>query len=60
MRRIDGLRDIVDQFDLYLVDQYGVLHDGVAAYPGAIEGLARIGSGGRVSWSGRVVGRDGT
>jgi len=47
MKRIDGLRDIADQFDLYLVDQYGVLHDGVAAYPGAIEGLARIASGGR-------------
>jgi len=47
MKRIDGLRDIADQFDRYLVDQYGVLHDGVAAYPGAIECLARIGSGGR-------------
>lgn len=42
MKRIAGLRDIADQFDLYLVDQYGVLHDGVAAYPGAIDGLARI------------------
>lgn len=47
MKRIDGLRDIADQFDLYLVDQYGVLHDGLAAYPGAVEGLARIASGGR-------------
>jgi HAD superfamily hydrolase (TIGR01459 family) len=47
MKRIDGLRDIADQFDLYLVDQYGVLHDGVSAYPGAIVGLARIASGGR-------------
>jgi HAD superfamily hydrolase (TIGR01459 family) len=44
MKRIDGLRDIADQFDLFLVDQYGVLHDGVAAYPGAIDGLARIAS----------------
>jgi len=47
MKRIDGLRDIADQFDLFLVDQYGVLHDGVAAYPGAIEALARIASNGR-------------
>jgi len=47
MKRIAGLRDIADQFDLYLVDQYGVLHDGVAAYPGAIDGLARIHSSGR-------------
>jgi HAD superfamily hydrolase (TIGR01459 family) len=47
MKRIDGLREIADQFELYLVDQYGVLHDGVAAYPGAIEAMARIASGGR-------------
>jgi HAD superfamily hydrolase (TIGR01459 family) len=47
MKRIDGLREIADQFDLFLVDQYGVLHDGVAAYPGAIEALAKIASGGR-------------
>jgi HAD superfamily hydrolase (TIGR01459 family) len=47
MKRIDGLREIADQFDLFLVDQYGVLHDGVAAYPGAIEGLAKVASSGR-------------
>ena len=47
MKCIAGLRDIADQFDLYLVDQYGVLHDGVAGYPGAIDGLARLASGGR-------------
>jgi HAD superfamily hydrolase (TIGR01459 family) len=47
MKHINGLREIADQFDLYLVDQYGVLHDGVTAYPRAIEGLARIASGGR-------------
>jgi HAD superfamily hydrolase (TIGR01459 family) len=29
------------------VDQYGVLHDGIAAYPGAIGGLARLASSGR-------------
>jgi HAD superfamily hydrolase (TIGR01459 family) len=47
MKRIVGLRDIADQFDLYLVDQYGVLHDGVAAYPGAVDAMARLASGGR-------------
>jgi HAD superfamily hydrolase (TIGR01459 family) len=47
MKRIAGLREIADQFDLFLVDQYGVLHDGVAAYPGAIEALAEIASRGR-------------
>jgi HAD superfamily hydrolase (TIGR01459 family) len=47
MKRIVGLREIADQFDLFLVDQYGVLHDGVAAYPGAVDGLARIACRGR-------------
>ena len=47
MKRIGGLREIVDQFDLFLVDQYGVLHDGVAAYPGAIDGLIKFTSYGR-------------
>jgi HAD superfamily hydrolase (TIGR01459 family) len=47
MKHINGLNEIADQFDLYLVDQYGVLHDGAAAYPGAIEALARIASCGR-------------
>jgi HAD superfamily hydrolase (TIGR01459 family) len=46
MERITGLSDIADQFDLYLVDQYGVLHDGVAAYPGVIDGLVRLRSRG--------------
>jgi HAD superfamily hydrolase (TIGR01459 family) len=47
MKRINGLNEIADQFDLYLVDQYGVLHDGIAAYPGAIKALARIARAGR-------------
>lgn len=44
MNRIAGLREIADQFDLFLVDQFGVLHDGVTAYPGAIEGLTELAS----------------
>ena len=47
MKRIVGLREIADQFDLFLVDQYGVLHDGVVAYPGAVDGLVKIAAGGR-------------
>jgi HAD superfamily hydrolase (TIGR01459 family) len=42
MKRIAGLREIADQFDLFVVDQFGVLHDGIAPYPGTIDGLARI------------------
>jgi HAD superfamily hydrolase (TIGR01459 family) len=47
MKQIGGLREIADHFDLWLVDQYGVLHDGTAPYPGAIEALAAMASRGR-------------
>ncbi len=44
--RIDGLAKLAGRFDAYLVDQFGVLHDGETAYPGAIEALARLKEGG--------------
>jgi HAD superfamily hydrolase (TIGR01459 family) len=42
-----GLVELVDRYDLYLVDQFGVLHDGERAYPGAIEALARLKAAGK-------------
>lgn len=33
--RIAGLREIADRYDAFLVDQFGVLHDGRAAFAGA-------------------------
>lgn len=39
---IDGLAGVADAFDAVLVDQYGVLHDGRTAYPGAADALARL------------------
>lgn len=41
-RTIDGLRAIINDFDLFLVDQYGVLHDGTNAYPHAVDALAEL------------------
>lgn len=41
-----GLREIADTFDVAILDQWGVLHDGAAPYPhavAALEGLARAG-----------------
>ena len=29
-----GAADIIANYDLWLLDQFGVLHDGVKAYPG--------------------------
>ncbi len=37
-----GLRDLADHYDRFLLDQYGVLHDGVHAYPGAAEALRAL------------------
>lgn len=40
IKRIVGLREIAGQFDLYLVDQYGVLHDGVPIRTGIHRSLS--------------------
>jgi HAD superfamily hydrolase (TIGR01459 family) len=47
MRRIAGLEAVLDAFDVFLVDQFGVLHDGRSAYPGAIAALRRIKAAGK-------------
>jgi ribonucleotide monophosphatase NagD (HAD superfamily) len=36
---IAGVREIADRFHTWFVDAYGVLHDGSAAFPGAVEAL---------------------
>jgi HAD superfamily hydrolase (TIGR01459 family) len=44
--RIDGLSAIADRFDAFLIDQFGVIHDGQKLYPGtlgALDGLHRLG-----------------
>ena len=41
-RPIDGLSSIIDDFDLFLIDQYGVLHDGIKAYPYAVNALVEL------------------
>jgi len=38
-RRIPGVREIADRHRTWFVDAYGVLHDGAAAFPGAVEAL---------------------
>lgn len=38
--RIDTLLDIAPRFDAIVLDQWGVLHDGTAPYPGAVHALS--------------------
>jgi len=40
--QLAGIRDLAERFDVFILDQFGVLHDGVAPYPGAVETLVRL------------------
>jgi len=42
-----GIRDLADRFDVFILDQFGVLHDGTAPYPGAVETLVRLQEAGK-------------
>ena len=41
-RWLTGLHEVASTHDRWVVDQYGVLHDGIRAYPGAAEVLRRL------------------
>ncbi len=42
MRQIGGLKDLVADFDSLLCDVWGVLHNGVAAFPAAVDAIVRF------------------
>jgi len=45
----EGLRDLAPRYDAFLLDQFGVLHDGTTPYPGVIDCLGALkGAGKRV------------
>lgn len=39
---VRGLSQVVDKYDVFLIDQYGVLHNGSATYPGAVACFNRL------------------
>jgi HAD superfamily hydrolase (TIGR01459 family) len=39
---IRGIASLVDAFDTFFLDQFGVLHDGAAPYPGALDCLREL------------------
>jgi HAD superfamily hydrolase (TIGR01450 family) len=41
-RVVSGLREIVDEFDVFLLDMWGVLHDGSRPYDGVLHALERL------------------
>jgi HAD superfamily hydrolase (TIGR01459 family) len=39
---ISSLSEIADQFDVFFLDQFGVLHDGKQPYPGVVEAIHEL------------------
>ena len=50
MQHLDGFAALASRYDGFIVDLWGVIHDGVTAYPGSVDCLLRLRRGG-----GRVV-----
>src|SRR5262249_44378003 len=46
-RVIRGLGDIADQYDAYILDLWGCLHDGVRIYPAALDALHHLKAAGK-------------
>ena len=44
---IDGIARIADRYDGFILDVWGVLHNGVAPYPGVVDALQRLKSAGK-------------
>ncbi len=44
---LDGLAPLADRYDGFLLDLWGVIHDGVAAFPGVIEALDAMEAAGK-------------
>jgi len=40
--QLSGLAPIIDDFDLFLIDQFGVLHNGLKPYSGAVDALKML------------------
>ena len=60
VRCIDGIAELADRFQLFLIDQFGVLHDGRRPYPGAVEAVSALKRAGKsvvlISNSGKRAG----
>ena len=42
LRPVSGLRDLVPDYDGFILDLWGVVHDGVNPYPGVLDCMARL------------------
>src|SRR5258708_23754401 len=42
LRLIDGMRDLAPEYDGFILDLWGVVHDGIAPYPGVLDCMGRL------------------
>jgi HAD superfamily hydrolase (TIGR01459 family) len=47
MQFLDGFAALAARYDGFILDLWGVIHDGVAPYPGAVDVLARLAAAGK-------------
>lgn len=47
MRHLDGFAPLAQDHDGFIVDLWGVVHDGIAPYPGAVDCLLRLRAAGK-------------
>eukprot|EP00977_Amphora_coffeiformis_P003714 scaffold717_cov158-Amphora_coffeaeformis.AAC.2 len=47
MKILSGIRDLVDDYDLFLLDMWGVMHDGSRPYDGVLDVVQRLRAAGK-------------
>ena len=47
MKVFEGITPLAERYDGFVVDLWGVVHDGVQAYPGVTEALAQLQAAGK-------------
>lgn len=60
VEHLNGVNQLAERYDFFLLDQFGVLHDGTSPYPGAVEALSALKRAGKtivlISNSGKRAG----
>ncbi|MER8658695.1 TIGR01459 family HAD-type hydrolase [Mesorhizobium sp. M0847] len=60
VEHLNGVNQLAERYDVFLLDQFGVLHDGASPYPGAVEALSTLKRAGKtivlISNSGKRAG----
>jgi len=44
---LPGIAALIDRYDAFVLDLWGVLHDGISVYPGALDALTRLKAAGK-------------